>query len=334
MNKKIINLRALAILLIVFGHSIIIYDPSFKLLQSNVEVPFLASLKGIISFIQLKLFFMISGFCMYYSVNKRNILGSHDLDSFISFTKNKFHRILIPYLTIAFLWMDPIKYLLNIEGYANPLSFIPEQLIGINCGHLWYLPCLFIIMIIVNALTYLGKSLKSFFIIFFALSAISLFHDSLPEIFQLNNVCYYLPYFFAGFLLNSFLKSSDRKTLLFTRKSIIIENIIFILLIILAWKYSSNGFVYTLSMYILLLMYFVTPNKTNKTITFISDNSFGLYLFHSPLIYITARYMPDINPILMVIINFILFGGISLCLSYFISKSRLRFVIGDFSGVR
>ena len=57
MDGRIINLRALAIILIVLGHSIIIYDPTFDLLKSNVEVPILADLKHIISFIQLKLFF-------------------------------------------------------------------------------------------------------------------------------------------------------------------------------------------------------------------------------------------------------------------------------------
>lgn len=56
---KIDNLRAIAILLVVLGHSIIIYDPNWGLISSEVEcMPFMY-LKKMINLVQMPLFFFI-----------------------------------------------------------------------------------------------------------------------------------------------------------------------------------------------------------------------------------------------------------------------------------
>lgn len=137
MSERIVNLRALAIMLIVFGHSIIIYDPSWGIMTSANDYPILAELKHLISFIQLKLFFAISGFCLCYSLKY----------DFPTFTIKKLKRLIIPYIFITILWMDPIKCALQIPGYES-ISSLKWQLVGLNSGHLWYLVCLFGIMLI------------------------------------------------------------------------------------------------------------------------------------------------------------------------------------------
>lgn len=54
---KIDNLRAIAILLVVLGHSIIIYDPNWGVITSDTEcLPFFY-LKQMINLIQMPLFF-------------------------------------------------------------------------------------------------------------------------------------------------------------------------------------------------------------------------------------------------------------------------------------
>lgn len=70
MNQQIINLRAFAITLIVLGHSIIIYDKTFNLFSTDIEMPLFEIIKHVISFIQLKLFFAISGFLLYYKTKQ------------------------------------------------------------------------------------------------------------------------------------------------------------------------------------------------------------------------------------------------------------------------
>ncbi len=70
MNQQIVNLRGLAILLVVLGHSIIIYDSTFGLLTTDVQMPLFETVKHIVSFVQMKLFISISGFLLAYKCLK------------------------------------------------------------------------------------------------------------------------------------------------------------------------------------------------------------------------------------------------------------------------
>lgn len=72
MNQQIIIIRGIAILLVVIGHSIIIYDTRFELLSSEIQYPFFETLKHWISFVQMKLFISISGFLLAYKCLKHN----------------------------------------------------------------------------------------------------------------------------------------------------------------------------------------------------------------------------------------------------------------------
>ena len=75
MNQQIVNLRGLAILLVVLGHSIIIYDSTFDLLTTGVQMPLFETVKHIVSFVQMKLFISISGFLLAYKCLKPSCLN-------------------------------------------------------------------------------------------------------------------------------------------------------------------------------------------------------------------------------------------------------------------
>ena len=55
----------------------------------------------------------------------------------------------------------------------------------------------------------------------------------------------------------------------------------------------------------------------------------GMFLFHSPLVYISFTYYPNINPILMILINFICFGFLSSLITELIRKTPLKVIIGE-----
>lgn len=143
------NLRAIAILLVVLGHSIIIYDLSWGLIHTNTEfLPFMY-LKKVINLLQMPLFFSISGFCFCLSRNK-NFSGK--------FLTNKVKRIIIPYFLVCLLYMDPIKVLLHVPGYDFSMNLIIQQvLLYVNNGHLWYLPTLFLMFIVASSIFGGGK---------------------------------------------------------------------------------------------------------------------------------------------------------------------------------
>ena len=71
------------------------------------------------------------------------------------------------------------------------------------------------------------------------------------------------------------------------------------------------------------------PNKRNLILSRISRNSMGMYLFHSPLVYLAYCYLPNINPFLMLLINFLGFGTISYFVTGFIRRVNLGFIIGE-----
>ena len=68
---------------------------------------------------------------------------------------------------------------------------------------------------------------------------------------------------------------------------------------------------------------------TNRLMKSLSDNSYGIYLFHSPLIYITYTYFTNSSPWLVLFLNFLVMGGLAWLLTIVISKSRLKFIVGN-----
>lgn len=71
MNPNITFLRALAIILVVFGHSIIIYDPSWGIYTPSVQSDVLRQIKSMINIVQMPLFMSLSGYLFYYTQQKK-----------------------------------------------------------------------------------------------------------------------------------------------------------------------------------------------------------------------------------------------------------------------
>ena len=77
-------------------------------------------------------------------------------------------------------------------------------------------------------------------------------------------------------------------------------------------------------------VYGLVPNSINDSWIALSKYSFGIYLFHSPLIYITYSFFNNKNPLLVVFLNFIVFGVLALLLSMLIDKTKARIIIGNY----
>ena len=78
----------------------------------------------------------------------------------------------------------------------------------------------------------------------------------------------------------------------------------------------------------LIAFYVIIGSKSNKLLTFLSNNSFGIYLFHSLLVYITYSKMANANPMIVVFLNLFVFGEIAIVLTLFFRKTKLRVFIG------
>jgi peptidoglycan/LPS O-acetylase OafA/YrhL len=78
-----------------------------------------------------------------------------------------------------------------------------------------------------------------------------------------------------------------------------------------------------------IALYLIIPSNKNEVLIKLSKNSFGIYLFHSPMIYITFKFFSDCNPVWVVGLNFVVWGGLSFILSNWIRKTRFRWIIGE-----
>lgn len=312
---KIDNLRAIAILLVVLGHSIIIYDPNWGLITSDTEcLPFFY-LKQMINLIQMPLFFSISGYCFCLSKNQ-------------SFGKNlllgKFKRILIPYFIVCILYMNPIKILLGVPGYELSLNMFARQvLLFTNNGHLWYLPSLFLMFIVTSIGIMGGRNRKMMFLIAIILSVVS---NRVPSVFSLSQFSQYYVYFIFGYII------------CFYRSKICINKKVAFLLCLIPMGLSlvmSNGGLIKHSLFVMMALccclgfYIIMPLGKKMIYYRLSRDSYGIYLFHSPLIYFMYMLYPNVNPIIMFTMNFIVCGFISLGFVYLVRSLGLKFIIGE-----
>ena len=77
-----------------------------------------------------------------------------------------------------------------------------------------------------------------------------------------------------------------------------------------------------------ICLFFSAPSQQFRSISSISVNSFGIYLFHSPLIYITYSIWPNANPVFVVCLNFVVFGLVAFFLTELLTHTKAKIVIG------
>ena len=319
-NQKIINLRALAILIVVLGHSIILYSSDWSLYTTTKNCLFFDYLKKIINVIQMPLFFSISGFLMYYSLKHKK--------EFINFFKDKVKRLIIPFIAFTIFWMIPIRLLINYPGYINKSIYeiiIKNSIFGIDNGHLWFLPVLFLIFIIMYFIgnILIKKNNKWLYIFFFIiLLFISILSSHITINTYINQTLYYLFWFYIGFIIN-YINLTNYKI----NKVLLL--IMFLFIIILNIVIDQIIIKYLLTVFVIGILYLIISDKRIKLIDIISINSFGIYLFHSPMIYITFTYLSEQSPIIVFIVNFVIFGSLSLLLTMLLRKLHLKIFIGE-----
>lgn len=245
--------------------------------------------------------------------------------------------------------MIPLRLLGNYAAYnsrslSNIILF--DLLLGKDPGNLWFLPVLFIIYLTFFLYTkYIYKKNNYFiffhFLVFFVLSLVSY---RIPNILFVSRAMYYGIFFFFGFQLFRFRGILIKRSTLILIISVVLQ---FSDRMVQTGSLTSNIYsraltdsiilINSLSCCLFIYTLFIKLSETGlflfiiKKITFIDKNSFGLYLFHSPLIYPILNYFTrfDINPYLFSSLLFITITSISLILTEFLSRSRyLKFIIG------
>ncbi|MDY5870811.1 MAG: acyltransferase [Lachnospiraceae bacterium] len=328
--KKIENIRVLAIILVVLGHSIILYSPGWDLFETTRQAPLLSRLKRMIDLIQMPLFFSLSGYLFVFTHQKKWRIWK--------LASNKFARLLVPYFGIGLLYMVPIRFSVGYSGYVGNHfgDIISKILLANDVGHLWFLPALFITFLISEIILTLVEKISPLknlsgliLLIMSGLLYLEGYRIGLgygPLLSAYN----YLIWFSLGYCINTY-GAYFQKLYEFC---VIKWGLLLINLFLLGFVFVTStpvGLLLSVGLSTLMIfnIYVIMPEKSYSIVEKIDRNSFGIYLFHSPLIYITFACIPNANPGIVVFVNFIVFGVTAFGLTELVRRTRLKVLIGE-----
>lgn len=243
------------------------------------------------------------------------------------FIINKAKRLLAPFLSVGLLWMIPIKLFLKYPGYngCSYLGAILKLLTGSDLGHLWYLPTLFIIFLVVYfVIQIFGNKRATWLVMFITAIALKICGDMFGFNFGIVYITYFTTYFW-GFVFGGIITKYKLEELKGRFGKIIIALSV-VLSIAFVYMNRTNNILPAL--FIILTLYIYVPKNKNIVLEKISKNSFGLYLLHSPLIYITFTYLLNSSPIVVSLLNFFVFGGLAYLMTVLIRKTQMKLLIG------
>lgn len=323
------NIRALAILLVVLGHSIILYSTGWDLYATTRQAPFLSWLKRVIDILQMPLFFSLSGYLFVFTHRKKQGIGQ--------LAKNKFLRLIVPYFGIGLFYLLPIRLTVGYSGYQgnSVVDFALKFLTANDVGHLWFLPALFFILLLSEIILSVAEHipvlekfpgivlLAAGGVLYLEGYRIGLGYGPLLSAFN------YLMWFALGYCLNVYQKYiQEIYSIRIVKWGLLLVNL---LLLAYSLSVSSVRVLISIGLRALFIInaYGAMPEKTCSFVQRIDCNSFGIYLFHSPLTYITYASIPNAHPAIVVFINFVIFGLAAFGLTELVRKTKLKVLIGE-----
>lgn len=180
--KEVDILRGMAAILMILGHSFIVYPVDIS------TVPWCHWVGHFIYTFHMELFFVLAGAVYYCSDYSR-------------FMKKKIKRILVPYLSFGIITL----HLKAFGGSAiNGNESVTEGVIKLlfHGGNYWFLYVLFILFTIYPWIEKLCYNWKIETAVALAALVIRQFTE-ITHVFAISTLLYYIPYFVAGKILAS-----------------------------------------------------------------------------------------------------------------------------------
>lgn len=292
--------KVLATILVVAAHITKFYSDRGGVFQ----MPSIKSLNYITEFIysfHMPLFIFLSGAIYCEGIAR----GKYK--DFLSFVKNKFKRLLVPYFVIGIGYVAPVMIILNLTQWSFGEYVYKGLFLGMNSRHLWFLWTLFFCFLMVRLMKkILDKGMKAQVLVLAFSLVLAVFSNFFTNIFAIRNITYYLFYFLLGYLFHS-KKNIVSKYL--HKKTIYIPIIILCILVINFKILYVNGMLWNIIAAIagILGCYVVGLNVKQefcdkKIYKMIQKNSFGIYLLHPMIIYVLFYFFRTVNPYLFCVV--------------------------------
>lgn len=262
-----------------------------------------------------------------YAIGKQ----SGKYQDFKSLLVNKVRRLLVPYYFVAYLFVVPTILGLEMNRFESNIDyFFLEILLGTNCRHLWYLWALFWMFIIVRFCKgrYLGNTIYCLIIAMILSVGCSYWVGT--DWFSFRMALHYLPFFFLG----EWLVIKDRNSMKMW-KPVILVLLSGCILKLTDSKWMDSLFSLWMNVGIVVIVcLFIRKISVEKFFShsfniLILRDSFGVYLFHVPIIYIMVSYLQN-YPIyvLLPLVGVISIIG-SLFFTMILRKMRLQCLMGE-----
>lgn len=306
----------------------------------------LSNIIHIIYSFHMPLFVALSGAIFFNQFSTKKF---HTLSELV---KNKFFRLIFPFLIVTIFYSVPIKLISGYYDTSNIGKVLKDIILGqiflMGNSHLWYLPSLFIDFIIIYLIEKYCYRRTNIKIIALILIHFISFIIPIPLI---GNPLKYAIWFYIGYKFeerrlkyNQYIKEN--------KLPLIICIFIFIVSILLKKIINSSSLITLISeevlncfcavsgsLIIYNISYFITIKTNimdNKYIKEISRNSFGIYLYSDTINYLLLFLFYKIftinffgNEILSFIIflsRLILTGAISLFISKLLKKRKVKYI--------
>lgn len=300
-------LKGIAILLVLLGHSFILYPINL------LNYSWCNTIFEYIHLVHMELFFLISGFC--YSKKS----------TYKEYINLKIKRILIPYIIFGIIDLFP-RYLFPqlINGNESISDSIKSMLL--YGGKLWFLYALFIIFMIYPLFDKYIKSKYTVFIVILCLVSLELI--PITNLFLLKTIIKFLKYFILGSYIrkvyNSNLKEKLRKP-----QILLVSILTFILsgfLPSISYLDFIKGLLGIIMLYIICC--FILNYKIKYVLSDFGKYSLQLYLLNGYMLVIARVFFVNIlnitEPFILVSLIFISNGIIGIVLSKYI-LNRFKF---------
>lgn len=286
-------------------------------------------LKAVIDIPQMLLFFSLSGYLFVFTHGKKR--------GFVNLLKNKALRLLIPYLAIGLCYMLPIRVSIGFPSYQGMgiMDVAQKFMMTSDVGRLWFLPALFFVFLLSEIILTIAEKIpgiKKYPEVFLCIAAFALYMEGYrigfgypPLLGGFNN----LLWFSLDYFLNVHREMVKKAYAL----PLVKWGLIALNLALIAYSVMIGPLRAMLSLLLkglcVINAYGAITDKPCKLAEKIDRNSFGIYLFHSPLIYITYAAIPNASPVIVVLINLVVFGAAAYGLTEWIRGTKLNVVIGE-----
>ena len=278
-------------------------------------------------------FLFVAGYVFYYLQVE---CGKYS--EFSYFIVRKVERLIIPALFVAVCGWIPVRYFCFSDSLVD---LIKRYILVLDANHLWFLWMLFWVFVIFWPLSifFRENDILGFCVVCLLFAGGGIFGFKVTKAFQLCTGMMYLSCFWLGY------KARQKWLYLFERIPIFIYLTVNVVLyammisidistpVMHALRIAINFPLHMVSAVMMFLLVFkVFGSGDYKKFSFLSRYTYGVFLFHHPIMYLIVFVMGDwISIEILMLLKF----GISLCLSVVLVKifdryEDLQWPIGEF----